>query len=470
VPSQAGERNICEFSGLTILGVNLLLIHAFLYKHSVYTRFPSLMTQTTPVDGPPPAQSAQKQVGLLGIATRILLPVVIIAGGFYAYQQLSVEVEKEQEPPPVKKSIRTRVAELHTQDYPIVIRKNGIIQAHNQVLLSAEVSGQVIKISPQFEVGTYFQTGDVLVEIDNRDYTNAVAMAEAQYDGAKAGLDLADLDLSRQEKLVRRNAASVAELNQAVAAKAQAEATLDSAETAVKQAKRNLERTKIRAPFNGRVRQRDLGLGQSVGAGAPLGVVFAVDFAEVRLPIAGPELQYLELPELAGDRPVDVELRDGINPDNKAVWKARIVRTEGTLDENSLELFAIARIDDPFGLKSGDPPLRIGQPVIGSITGKMLENVIAIPRTSVRQMDQVYLIDNQELTVSSKTIDPVWSDEDVILIRDPSVANGTFVATTRIVYAPDGAKVELIPDSEAENESATKTASKKSKESAEATN
>ena len=85
-------------------------------------------------------------------------------------------------------------------------------------------------------------------------------------------------------------------------------------------------------------------------------------------------------------------------------------------------------------------------------------------------MDQVYLIDNKELTIHSTTIKPVWSDADFVLIRDPNVTNGTYVATTSIVYAADGSKVELIPDTETETESATRTVSKRSKESAEATN
>jgi RND family efflux transporter MFP subunit len=428
------------------------------------------MTQSNPNDGSPSTVSTHHRVGIFGILARILLPVAMLAIGGYAYQRLSVEVEKEQEPPAEKKMIRTRVAELNSQDYQVVIRKNGIVQSHNQVALSAEVVGQVTRISPSFEVGSYFSAGEVLVELDDRDYKNAVALAQAQYDGAAAALELAKLNHQRQITLVKRNAAPQADLNQAVATLAQAESTLDGAKTQVDQAKRDLERTKIRAPFDGRVRAKDVGIGQSVGPGSPLGVVFAVDFAEVRLPIAGPELQYLDLPELVGDTPVDVELRDGINPASKTVWKGRIVRTEGTLDENSLELFAIARIDDPFGLKSGDPPLRIGLPVIGSIAGKILEDVVAIPRASIRQMDQVYLIDKTELTISSKTIVPVWSDEEYILIRDPNMSDGTLVSTTRIVYAPDGAKVELISDLEAENDSATKTASKKLNESAESTN
>lgn len=415
---------------------------------------------------------AAQRPGVVGILLRIALPVVCLLLGFYAYQHLSVEAEKEEEPPAIKKMIRTRVVELHSRDYPIVIKKNGVVQPHNQVVLSAEVTGKVTRISPSFEVGSYFSAGDLLVELDARDYENAVALATAQYEGAKAALDLAELDHQRQVRLVKRNAAPEADLSQAVATRAQADSDLDAAKTQVDQAKRDLERTKIVAPFDGRVRQKDLGLGQSVGPGTPLGLVFAVDFAEVRLPIAGPELQHLDLPEHDGDPPVEVELRDGINPANETVWNAKIVRTEGVLDEASLELFAIARINDPYGLKSGEPPLRIGLPVVGSIFGKTLENVVAVPRGSIRQMDQVYLIDKTELTIRSKTIVPVWSDAENILIRDPNFIDGTLVSTTRIVYAPEGAKIEIIPETESEmdSETVTKTVRKESKEAAEATN
>ncbi len=422
------------------------------------------MTQPS-TDQSPASNAASLLPSLPGMLLRVALPVGVLAAGLYAYQLLSVPVEKDPEPPPEKRLIRTRVIELRAQDYPIVINKNGIVQAHNQVILSAEVIGRVIRVSPSFEVGSYFSAGEVLVELDDRDYKNALALAQAQYEGAKAALQLASLNFQRQTKLVQRDAASQAELNQAVATRDQADSDLDAAQTQVEQAKRDLSRTKIVAPFDGRVRQKEVGLGQSVGPGTPLGIVFAVDFAEVRLPIAGRELQYLDLPEHAGDPPVEVELRNAINPASETVWKGKIVRTEGALDENSLELFAIARIDDPFGLKSGDPPLRIGQPVVGAIAGKVLEHVIAIPRASVRQLDRVYLVDQNELILNSKTIVPVWSDEQHLIVRDPQITDGTLLSTTSIVFAPDGAQVEIIP----EIEDATATVCKPN-ESTESTN
>ncbi|MCH7708862.1 MAG: HlyD family efflux transporter periplasmic adaptor subunit, partial [Myxococcales bacterium] len=191
-------------------------------------------------------------------------------------------------------------------------------------------------------------------------------------------------------ELIQKNGVSEAVVDESLAIRSQAAAELDSAIAQLEQAKRDLERTKIRAPFDGRVRQKAVGLGQSVGLATALGVVFAIDFAEVRLPIAGRELQFLDLPEMADDAPVEVELRDAINEASETVWKATIIRTEGALDKDTLELFAIARVDDPFGLKSEHPPLRIGQPVVGRRDGHqdlVVEDAQCAPTLALEHAD-----------------------------------------------------------------------------------
>ncbi len=393
------------------------------------------------------AKTPGNRPGILSILARGALPVGLLALGGLSYSILSVAPEKAKDPPAEDQVLQTRVTELRIRDYPVVITTHGVVQPHNEVILSAEVSGQITRISSNFEAGAYFSEGDVLVEIDSRDYATAVAIAEARRLGAQAALELAKLNYERNVRLFDRNIIPKADVNQAAASQSQALAELESAEAQLEQAKRDLERTKILAPFEGRVRTKTVGLGETIGASAPLGDIFAVDFAEVRLPIAGRELQFLDLPEMEGDRPVDVELRDAVNEASDAVWKAKIVRTEGVLDEDSLELFAIARIDDPFGLKSGHPPLRIGQPVEGAIAGKTLTNVVALPRNSVRQLDQVFLVDKRELTLMPMTIVPVWSDRDYVIVHDdPMFREDMWLSTTHLVYAPSGAKVEIIAD------------------------
>lgn len=387
----------------------------------------------------------------IGVLARIVIPVAILALGWYGYSVFSIEPEeKKKEAQAGPNLLRTKATTLRVGKYTVVVKTNGIVRPYNQVTLSAEVSGRVTKVADNFEVGAYFDKGDVLVELDDRDLKTALAVARARHKMAKSAHSFAMTSHERIVSSFRRNAAADADVDQAVANLAQSAAELDTAANQVEQAERDWERAKIVAPFAGRVQSKVIGVGQLVNPGTPLGDVFAVDFAEVRLPLAHRDLRYLDLPEMEADDPVPVVLRDGVDAASTTTWNATIVRTEGTLDQNSLELFAIARIRDPFGLDSNRPILRIGQPVIATISGRELDGVVAMPRKAVRQLDKVYLIDPEALTLKSKTIEPLWSDEESVVVRDPDIPDGILLATTKLVYAPEGAKVEIIPDIESE--------------------
>lgn len=383
---------------------------------------------------------------LIGLATRVALPGAILAGGWAAFLLLSEDVEKDAVPPTETKLQRTKVVKLETRDYPVVIKTYGVVQAQNQVTLTSEVSGVITFISPSFEVGAYFDKSEKLVEIDKRNYNAALSMAESRVLSARSALKLAELNEQRKLRLVESNAVSQADVYAATASREQAEADVDSAAAQLQQAKLDLQRATILAPFDGRVQAKNVGLGQMAGPNTPLGEIFAVDFAEVRLPISGRQRQFLTLPEFADDPAVPVKLRDAISKASPAEWDAAIVRTEGVLDEDSRDLFAIARINDPFGRESEDSPLHIAQPVVASIRGKVLRNVIALPRGAVRQLNQIVLVDAEEHTLTPLEVDPIWSDAAHVIVAQSEIPPGQLLATTHMVYAPAGSKVEIIPD------------------------
>lgn len=383
----------------------------------------------------------------LAIITRLVPPILILAVGWFGYATLSVEQEETKRPKGKPRPIKTQVVELNAQDYPTKIVTQGNVRPHDQITLNSEVTGRVVSISPSFEDGAFFEEGEILVELDTADFEAAVANAEAQVarmtsqyalekaqsDVARANWDKLNLD-EEPDPLVLR----LPQLKQA-------EANVKSADAQLGRAQRDLERARIRAPFDGRVRQRTVGLGQAIRVNSPLGTIFASDYAEVRLPISAEDLPMLFLPEDAGDPPVDVELRDALNPENETVWQAQIIRTEGTLDANSLELFAIAKVNNPFGLNSAMPPLRVGQPVTASISGKTLKSVMAIPRIAVKRLDQIYLIHPKKLTLHTRTIQALWADEEHVIVRDPNIPDGSLLATTKLSYTPEGARVEILP-------------------------
>ena len=147
---------------------------------------------------------------------------------------------------------------------------------------------------------------------------------------------------------------------------ARARAALSSAQAALAQAERNLEKTRISAPFAGRVLRKNVDIGQYVTPGTPMATIYSVDYAEIRLPLPDEELAYVDLPlSYRGDasqkrQPV-VRLRSEFGQRNHS-WAGRIVRTDGTIDPQTRMIHAIAQVPDPYGRgpRSGSSPSRRG--------------------------------------------------------------------------------------------------------------
>lgn len=379
---------------------------------------------------------------------RILIPIFILAIGFGAWKWLGIPVE---EPKPVRgapQKLKTERVELSLTDFPVILETQGTVRAHHNTTITSLVPGIIHKIHPGFEDGAFFSVGEVLAELDPADLTASLTAAESRLARAEAALAQEEAR-AKQAKLNWEDIGYEEEPSPLVLRIPQlkeANAVVTSAIADLDQATRNLERAKIRAPFDGRVKARMVGLGQSVGATTPLGEVFATDYAEIRLPLTPDQLAFVNLPSNEDDTHVNVTLTDALGNASRPTgdtWKARIVRSEGTLDEASRELFAIARIDDPFGRISGNPELRIGQPVRAAIEGVLLKDVFVIPRNALRGVNRIYLIDRAEVAIKRREIEPIWSNAEILVIREGLQA-GEWLATSRLPYAPDGAPVEII--------------------------
>ncbi|MFL2479781.1 MAG: efflux RND transporter periplasmic adaptor subunit [Verrucomicrobiales bacterium] len=415
-----------------------------------------------PVDDKKNRSSPPKEDIVMQSLRFIVIPVIILGLGYLIYSQIKEPTAKPKKPPGIRKVPKTKVIELHVENYTSSIESNGIINAHNEVNLTSQVPGRVVEIHPQFEDGAFFKKGTILVELEEADFLTSVASAEAMLAQASAS-HAQEKARSEQARLNWEDLGYDEEPNELVLRLPQlreAEARVNSATTQLAQAKRNFDRSKIKAPFDGRVRKRLVGVSQAISGSTPLGNIFAVDYAEVRIPISAKEMRHLNLPENPDDPSVEITLHDALDEKNQTIWPAQIIRTEGTLDENSLELFAIAKILDPFGRNSTLPPLRIGQPVNAKIPGKILEGVIKIPRRAVRQLRRINIIDkddlpllmNQFLATVSRfplkmhgiSVEPIRENQSHIIIQDDSIKGGTLLSTTPMPWIPDGSKVEII--------------------------
>lgn len=390
---------------------------------------------------------------------RKLVPLCIIALGGASWYYLGKPVEKPKPMSMPEQLIRTEVLEMQQQDYQVQIESQGTVRAHYVTTITPVISGMIHVIHPCFEDGAFFNKDEVLAELDPADFQAALAATEARLARAEAALSQEKARATQArlnwEDIGYEEAPS--ELVLRVPQLKEAEASVKAAQADLDQAQRNLARTKIRAPFDGRVKSRTIGLGQAVGGSSPLGEVFATDFAEIRLPIPPSQLAFIKLPAELTDTAVDVVLTDASGIANPPTWKAQIVRTEGTLDESTRELFAIARIEDPFGRMSKTPPLRIGQPVRAQIQGTILSSVFVLPRTSLRGVNRVYMIEQDPPVIMKRQITPLWSTETELVIKE-GVSVGELLAISSLPYAVDGAKVEIFqPASKTAAEEPNKT-------------
>ncbi len=341
---------------------------------------------------------------------------------------------------------QTHVIELRSQDFQVELTSHGIVKSPAITTLNPQVSGIVAKISAHFENGSFVKEGEILVELDQSDFQSLISSATAALARAEASLAQEN---ARAAQALRnwRDIGFDEEPNALVLRKPQlkeAEANVAAQQAALERAQRNLGRTKIRAPYDGRIRSRNVGLGQSVGSGTKLGELYATAYAEVRLPLSTRQLGKIDIDENEFE-PIPVVLEDALHAYDDRKWLATIVRIEGELDPNSRELFVVARVEDPFGRNSKNPrhPLRMNQPVTATIQANTLTDVVAIPRTAIYGKDEIILI--QDSTIHRQTINIVWSTLDQVF-TDTEGLDKALLATSKLAYAPEGSPVRIIEE------------------------
>lgn len=390
------------------------------------------------------------------IFLRALIPIAILIVGVIAWKWLGIPVEEPKPKHRARQRLKTEKTVLNPTSYPIIIETQGTVKSQQATTITPLVAGTVLAINPSFEDGAFFKKGEVLMELDPADLNTAVFAAESRLARTEAAL-IQEQARANQARLNWQDIGYTEEPSPLVLRVPQlreAEANVSAALADLEQAKRNLERAKVRAPIDGRVKERLVGVGQAVAATTPLGEIFGTATAEIRLPLAPSQLPFVALPSTNDDEPVNVVLKDALADPNLPAqhqWKAKIVRTEGTLDPTSRELFAIARIEDPFSLQSNLPELRIGQPLRASIEGIVLDDVFVIPRTAMRALNRIFLIDKDGPKIMKQDIVPVWANAEVVIVRNDLKA-GDWLATSRLPYAPNEAPVEIlepVPEDEA---------------------
>jgi len=380
------------------------------------------------------------------IVVAILILSLFSGIAYYIVKSAPEQKRRSSKPAPVL-TVKTKT--LTPQPYQVILNSYGTVRPRTSGNLMTQISGKIELVSDQFRAGAFVEKGELLVRIEKKDYEADVKVAKAELVSAQQLVSeeqaRANQALEDWKRLRRKESPSALVLREPQLQSAQAR--LASAQAALAKAKLNLDRTRITAPYTGRIININVDIGQVVSPSTVLAEVYAVDFLEVRLPLRNQDLRFITLPERTRHsqdkqttQPLpQVTLTSSLVSNEK--WPAQIVRTEGAIDEQSRQLTVIAQINDPYGVSAeGKQPLKIGEYVTAEIIGKNLNDVIIVPNHIIYQGSYTYVVENDRLL--RREIEIGWQNDTNAIIEKGLVAGDKLVITT-LGQVPSGTKVKL---------------------------
>ncbi len=385
---------------------------------------------------------------------QLTIALLVMAGGVAGYALL---VRLRKPPAKVERPMVAPLVEavrVEQEDIDMTVSGFGTARARRSVELVPQVSGRIIEVSENFMEGGFFEAGEALVTIDPSDYELAVQNAQAAVAQAEYRLqqEEAEAAVARREwEAMKPNSEPPSPLVLREPQIKNARAQLQAAEAQLATAGLNLKRTVISLPFNGRIVQKNVDVGQFVSPGQALAGAYGTDVIEILMPLEDFELEWFDAPlthkgvrSKAPEAAVVAEFAGGVHR-----WKARIVRTQGRIDPTSRVVNLIAEVTNPFEEMNDDIPLTPGMFVRVEIRGKRLFGVFRIPRHAIRNDDKVWVVRDDRLHVQK--VDIVRRDTDYAYIAS-GIQDGDTVVTSPLDVVTDGMAIRVqLNDSDPDN-------------------
>ncbi|MEH6809653.1 MAG: efflux RND transporter periplasmic adaptor subunit [Hyphomonas oceanitis] len=397
------------------------------------------------------AETAQKPPFRLGLLIKrlifLVLPVLVLIGAAGGFIGMSALKPAPEEKATIIEALPVLTATARKEPVTITVHGQGAVKARSEVSLAAEITGRVAYVSPNFLAGAQFKQGETLVRLEAREYELGIVQAEAAVAQAHTALmqEISEGQIASHgaEQL---GISDVSDLTLRRPQRAQAEAQLASAEARLDEARLQLSRTRIVAPFPGRVRQKSVNVGAYVSPGARLGDIYASDVVEIAIALSDADLENLGLgigfSEASGQKgpPVTLEATVAGMPHK---WSGRITRTDSGFDPETRVLFAYVEVADPYG-KGADngTPLATGLYVDAVIAGRALDESVVLPRTALRGKASVYVARDDD-TLEIRPVNVAFSDRERLVLTS-GVSAGEKVITSPVRAVAEGMKIKSV--------------------------
>ena len=389
---------------------------------------------------------------ILKILFKILLPLAVLAGG----AAITIYLIKTK-PTATKKQIETlptlvEVMIAKTTNEQIIISTNGSVKPAQQIELRPEVSGRIVFQNPNLVPGGRLNKGEIMVRIDPRDYQYALEKQKSQLENARFSLTeeegrkaIAEREWKLLGSQVKTTAAGRS-LALRIPHLQKAQASLSAASSSLDDAKLDLQRTTISAPFNAIVQTEFVDPGQVLNPQSTIATLIGTDLYWVQVSVRVKDLPWIPMPKKDGSQGAVVYVTRNLGQDKFVEWQGRVVRLLSDLESTGRMARLLVAIDDPLNLKAESAenlmPLLINDYVRIKIEGKTMDDVISIPWKALREGDKVWIVDtNNRLEI--RRVDVLRIYEDQVLIRG-DIKNGERIVTNNISTPVPGTMLKTV--------------------------
>lgn len=377
---------------------------------------------------------------------RVLAPLLVLAIAVGAFIALSSTAKKPERSTDEPLPIAVEIVPVRSVKTNLRVTAQGEVRSKTEADIAARVSGQIVYVAPRFEAGAAVKTGDVIARIDPAEYMLAVERARSQVSRARENLARVRSEAALAEgdwrELGMKGDPSDLTLQKPQVASATAD--LRTAEAFVREAELSLQRTEIVAPFDGRVKTRRIDVGDFVVAGAPVASLFAIDVAQVRVPLTDYDLGVLGVaPGFAATErdPGPAASVRGAGAGANQVWTGYLTLVEASFEAATRLVYGLVEVKDPFATTA---PLAPGMYVSVELKGRTEDNFRAVPRGAFKKNEIVYTV-GTDGAIRGRRLTPAHATAEDVFFRE-GIEAGERVVVSYLPSPRDGMKVRDVKD------------------------
>ena len=405
---------------------------------------------TAPSDEADEAAAGESSAGRGWKFGLLICSLILILAGGLSYLIFSTEPAATRQAASKQTAMLVEVTRPEQGTFRPTIVAMGTVAPEKDIVLSPRVSGEIVERSAAFTPGGTVRKGEMLLQIDPADYENTLKQRKSDLQRAVADLNL---EMGRQavaetdyelldEGLSPENKALVLRKPQLQSARA----GVAAARAALSQARLDLERTTVKAPFDAHILTRNVNTGSQAAPGDDLARLVGTDTYWVAATVPLSKLRWLKFPEEEG---AEKAAGSRVRVRNRTAWpegvyrSGRLYKRVGTLEEKTRMARVLVSVPDPFArapASQGLPPLMIGAFVEARIQGRPISDAVRLNRDYIRKNDTVWVMKKGRLAIQKVEI--ILQDADFAYIRSGLTAADP-VVTTNLTTVVSGAPLRL---------------------------